>query len=174
MDSLEASVQLDQKIAQMIKDAGKGLIIVVNKWDLAEEHGLDRQQITDQITPDFAFVPWAPLVFTSALTGLNVTRLFELVLEIEKARRVKIATGELNKWLQSAVASHPPAGLKQRQPKLNYIAQESDQLMPSFKIFGRDARALHFSYRRYLERSFREKWPFIGTPIKFWYTEKQR
>ena len=174
MDGLEPSVQLDQKIAQMVKDAGKGLILVVNKWDLADERGLDKRQITGQIVNDFAFVPWAPLVFASALIGLNVTKLFELILDIKQTRKIKITTAELNKWLRAAVNTHPPAGLKNRQPKLNYMTQETDQNLPSFKIFGKETKLLHFSYRRYLERSFRKEWPFEGTPIKFWYIDKNR
>ncbi|OGL36233.1 ribosome biogenesis GTPase Der [Candidatus Saccharibacteria bacterium RIFCSPHIGHO2_12_FULL_49_19] len=173
MDAQEPSVQLDQKIAQMIKDAGKGLIIVVNKWDLSESHDLDKVSLSAQVVADFAFAPWAPLVFVSALNGLNVTKLFELILDISKTRSAKISTPELNKWLSDAVNIHPPAGLRNRQPKLNYMTQEDDQTMPSFKIFGKDTKLLHFSYRRYLERSFRQKWPFAGTPIKFWFIDNE-
>jgi len=172
MDALEPSVQLDQKIAQMVKDGGKGLIIVVSKWDQADGHGLDKGSISAQIATDFAFVSWAPLIFVSAATGLNVSKIFELVSEIANARKLAINTPELNNWLQSAASAHMPAGLKNRQPKLNYMVQETGQDQPSFKIFGSDTRLLHFSYRRYLERSFREKWPYSGTPIKFWFINK--
>ena len=117
-------------------------------------------------------MPWAPLIFTSAVSGQNVTKIFDLVLEIAKNRQQKFKTSELNKWLQSALNHHLPAGLKGRLPKLSYMVQEDDIDMPSFKIFGANTKFLHWSYKRYLERSFREKWPLNGTPLKFWFIEK--
>ena len=172
MDAGELNVQLDQKIAGLIKEAGKGLVLVVSKWDSADKDAFTRDQIAPQIAHEFAFVPWAPLIFTSAVTGQNVTKIFDLVLEIAANRSEKFKTTELNKWLQSALIQHPPAGLKGRLPKLNYMVQEEDMDMPSFKIFGAHTKFLHWSYKRYLERSFREKWPLNGTPLKFWFIEK--
>lgn len=172
MDANELNVQLDQKIAGMVKDAGKGLILVVSKWDSVDKDAYTHDQLSPQIAANFVFVPWAPLIFTSSTTGQNVTKLFDLVLEIAEARRQKFQTSELNKWLRQAVAEHPPAGLKGRAPKLNYIVQEDDIDMPSFKVFGAHTKFLHWSYKRYLERSFREQWPLGGTPLKFWFIEK--
>lgn len=172
MDVNELNTQLDQKIAGLIKEAGRGLIIAVSKWDLADKDGFTRDHLAAQITSEFAFVPWAPLMFTSAETGQNVTKIFELALEISENRSLKFKTTELNKWLQTAIRQHPPAGLKGRIPKLNYMVQEEDIDLPSFKIFGAHTKFLHWSYKRYLERSFREKWPLAGTPLKFWFIEK--
>jgi GTP-binding protein len=172
MDVNELNVQLDQKIAGMAKDAGKGLILVVTKWDSTEKDAFTLDQITPQIAYHFPFVPWAPLVFTSSVTGQNVSRIYELILEIAGARKQKFKTTELNQWLRRAVSQHDPAGLKGRMPKLNYMVQEDDIDMPSFKIFGAHTPYLHWSYKRYLERSFREKWPLAGTPLKFWFIEK--
>ena len=174
MDANELSVQLDQKIAGLVKDAGKGLILVVSKWDSIEKDAYTRDQMARGIADNFVFVPWAPLVFTSSETGQNVAKIFELVTEIAQERRLKFKTPELNKWLQAAVGQHPPAGLKGRVPKLNYMVQEDDIDMPSFKVFGGHSRFLHWSYKRYLERSFREKWPLPGTPLKFWFIDKHR
>ena len=173
MDAGELNVQLDQKIAGLIKEAGRGLVLVVSKWDSADKDAFTRDQIAPQIAHEFAFVPWAPLIFTSAVTGQNVTKIFDLVLEIAANRSEKFKTTELNKWLQSALIQHPPAGLKGRLPKLNYMVQEEDMDMPSFKIFGAHTKFLHWSYKRYLERSFREKWPLNGTPLKFWFIDKR-
>jgi GTP-binding protein len=172
MDAGELNVQLDQKIAGLVKEAGKGLILVVSKWDSADKDAFTHDQISPQIAANFAFTPWAPLIFTSAVTGQNVTKLFDLILEIYEARHQKIKTTELNRWLRAAVSEHPPAGLKNRSPKLNYIVQEDDQDWPNFKIFGAHTKFLHWSYKRYLERKFRENWPLSGTPIKFWFIEK--
>ena len=173
MDAGELNVQLDQKIAGLIKEAGRGLVLVVSKWDSADKDAFTRDQIAPQIAHEFAFVPWAPLIFTSAVTGQNVTKIFDLVLEIAANRSEKFKTTELNKWLQGALIQHPPAGLKGRLPKLNYMVQEEDMDMPSFKIFGAHTKFLHWSYKRYLERSFREKWPLNGTPLKFWFIDKR-
>jgi len=172
MDAGELNVQLDQKIAGMVKEAGKGLILVVSKWDSADKDAFTHDQISPQVAANFAFVPWAPLIFTSAVTGQNVIKLFDLILEIYQARHLNIKTAELNRWLRSAVNEHPPAGLKNRSPKLNYIIQEDDQDWPNFQIFGAHTKFLHWSYKRYLERKFRETWPLNGTPLKFWFIEK--
>lgn len=174
MDVSELNVQLDQKIAGMVKEAGKGLILIVTKWDSLDEEKtpFTRDQLAAQIQHEFVFVPWAPLIFTSAVTGQNVTKIFELVLEINEHRQQRIATPELNRWLRSVVNLHPPAGLKNRSPKLNYIVQENDNSQPSFKVFGAHTKFLHWSYKRFMERKLREQYDFAGTPVKFWYIEK--
>jgi GTP-binding protein len=173
MDATEPNTQLDQKIAGLIKEAGRGLILILNKWDIAgEESG--KQEIGFQVAESFPFVPWAPLVYTSALTGQNVTKIYDLVLEIDKARKTNFKTGELNRWLRATVDSKEPPPMRRQLPKLNYMVQEDDIDMPSFKIFGSNTRFLHWSYKRYLERQFREQWPLAGTPLKFWFIEKEK
>lgn len=171
MDGNELNVQLDQKIAGLVKEAGKGLILVVSKWDSVDKDAYTRDSVAPQIAANFAFVPWAPLIFTSAVTGQNVTKIYDLVLEIAEARQQRFKTPELNQWLRRAVNDHPPAGLKGRMPKLNYIVQEQNDF-PNFKVFGAHTKFLHWSYKRYMERKFREQWPLSGTPLKFWYIEK--
>jgi GTP-binding protein len=172
MDANELNVQLDQKIAGMVKEAGRGLILVVSKWDSIDKDAFTRDAMAPQIAANFAFVPWAPLIFTSAVTGQNVAKIFELTLEIAEARQQRFRTPELNKWLADIVNQHPPAGLKGRSPKLNYMVQEDNTEQPSFKVFGAHTKFLHWSYKRYMERKFREKWPLHGTPLKFWFIEK--
>jgi len=171
MDAGELNVQLDQKIAGMVKDAGKGLILTVSKWDAVEKDAFTNDQISPRIAANFDFVPWAPLIFTSAVSGQNVTKIFELVIEIHNERQLRIPTPRLNQWLKQVTADHPPAGLKNRMPKLNYMVQE-ENIYPNFKIFGAHTKFLHWSYKRYMERKFREQWPLTGTPIKFWFIEK--
>jgi len=172
MDANELNVQLDQKIAGMAKDAGKGLVLVVSKWDAAEDKdAYTRDAMAPQIKASYEFVPWAPLIFTSSVTGQNVTKLFDLAMDIDAVRHQRIKTSELNSWLRQMLDKHPPAGLKGRSPKLNYIVQE-ENTVPAFKIFGSQTRFVHWSYRRYLERGLREKYGFEGTPIQFWFIEK--
>lgn len=173
MDVNELSVQLDQKIAGMIKDSGKGLIIVVSKWDSMEDSKTPytRDQLAAQLRHELDFIPWAPMVFTSAVTGQNVTKIFELVLQIDEARHKLIKTPDLNRWLKTVGLSHPPAGLKNRSPRLNYVIQEDDN-PTNFKVFGAQTKFLHWSYKRYMERMLREKYGFEGTPIRFWFFDR--
>jgi GTP-binding protein len=173
MDVNELNVQLDQKIAGMIKDAGKGLVLVVSKWDSAEgKDAYTRDALAPQIAANYDFVPWAPLIFTSSVSGQNVTKLFDLAMDIDVQRGKSIPTRELNKWLRASVDAHPPAGLKNRNPKLNYMVQETDNPTPAFKIFGSQTRFVHWSYRRYLERRLRDVYGYMGTPVQLWFIEK--
>lgn len=173
MDVNELNVGLDQKIAGMIKESGKGLVLVITKWDIAEDKdAFTRDNLAPQIAATFDFVPWAPLIFTSAVTGQNVTKLFDLALEIDKNRQQRIPTSELNRWLKRVTDAHPPAGLKNRAPKLNYMVQEDDNPIPAFKVFGSQTRFLHWSYKRYMERLMREQYQYEGSPIQFWFIEK--
>jgi len=173
MDVNELNVGLDQRIAGIIKEAGKGLVLVVSKWDSAKDKdAFTRDALAPQIAATYDFVPWAPLIFTSAIDGQNVTKLFELALEIDIRRKQRLTTSELNRWLRESVDKHPPAGLKNRAPKLNYIVQEDDNPIPAFKVFGSHTKFLHWSYKRFLEREFRERYQYEGTPVQFWFIEK--
>lgn len=173
MDVNELNVQLDQKIAGMIKEAGKGLILVVSKWDsLEEKDAFTRDALAPKIAYEYSFVPWAPLVFTSSVSGQNVTKIYDLVLDIMEQRDKRIKTTELNRWLRKVTDRHPPAGLKNRTPKLNYITQETDNPIPSFKVFGSHTKFLHWSYKRHMDRKIRETYGYEGTPVQFWFIEK--
>lgn len=171
MDANELNVTLDQKIAGMVKEAGKGLVLVVSKWDSLEKDAFTRDSIAPQIKQNYDFVPWAPLILTSSITGQNVTKLFDLILDIVKARATLVKTTELNRWLREVTDKHPPAGLKNRTPKLNYIVQEKDN-PTNFKVYGASTKFLHWSYKRYMDRTLREKFGFAGTPVHFWFFEK--
>ncbi len=213
IDSNEITVALDQKIAGMVKEAGKGLILVVSKWDLMKDEavteftekkphviekmskaseaksrsggakpttGTDRKEmiidlhtkVSRRLANDYNFVPWAPLVFTSSVTGKNTPKLFELALEIMDRREQKISTRDLNSWLKMVTDRHPPAGLKNRQPKLRYMTQEIDNPIPAFKIFGSQTKFLHWSYRRHMDRMMRETWDYTGTPVQLWFIDR--
>ena len=179
VDSTEPHSKLDQSLAGQIVDAGKGIIMVVTKGDLLEdatptnyfgdENVKNRTAadfLIDALEKDFDFLPYAPVIITSSETGLNATKLFELALEIDNNRHLQIKTSELNKILNEAIISHAPAGLKNTRPKPKYIVQ-TDVCPPWFVVHGHDLGLLHWSWKRYLERKIREKYPFVGTPIMF-------
>lgn len=173
MDAHELNTQLDQKLAGLIKDAGKGLILVVSKWDDVEKDAYTRDAVAPGIAHNFAFVPWAPLIFTSSVTGQNVTKLYELALLIDGRRNQELKTRELNKVLQESLAKHPPAGLKNSHPKLRYMVQ-TDVNPPWFVIYGSNLKFVHWSYKRYLETQMREQFDFTGTPIKFSFRDEKQ
>lgn len=174
MDVNELNAHIDQKLAGLIKEAGKGLVLVVSKWDVAEDKDeFTRDTLAPRITHEFAFVPWAPLIFTSAVTGQNVTKLFDLASDIHKRRNQHFKTVELNKILQECIAKHPPAGLKNTMPKLRYMVQ-TDQSPPWFVIFGSNLKLLHWSYKRFLEHQIREHHDLIGTPIMFSFRQEDK
>ena len=179
IDSTEPHSKLDQSLAGQIVKAGKGIIMVVTKSDLLEnaeptnffgEENIENRTaadfLLDTLEKDFNFLPYAPVLLTSAETGRNVTQLFELALEVDRNRRTEIKTSELNKILNDAIISHTPAGLKNTRPKPKYIVQ-TDTCPPWFVVHGRELGLLHWSWKRFLERKIREKYPLVGTPIMF-------
>lgn len=166
VDSTEPHSKLDQSLAGQIVEAGKGIIMVVTKTDLTD----NTDKILDDLEYDYNFLPYAPVVLTSSKTGENVTQIFELALEIDEARHTEIKTSELNKILAAAIVEHAPAGLKNTRPKPKYIVQ-TDTCPPWFVVHGHDLGLLHWSWKRYLERKVREKYPLIGTPIMFSYRD---
>lgn len=174
IDVTELGTQLDQKLAGIIKEAGKGLIIVVSKWDkIPAGDAAAGDNTAAHISRTFDFVPWAPLVYTSAVTGKNVTKIFDLAADIAMRRTQQIKTTKLNQLLQQCVSKHPPAGLKNTFPKLRYMVQ-TDTNPPWFVIFGSNLKLLHWSYKRFLERQLREEYDFIGTPIMFSFRQEQK
>ena len=181
VDSTEPHVKLDQTLAGQIIEAGKGIIMVVTKSDLlknaeptnyfGEENIKNRTAadfLLDDLERDFDFLPYAPVILTSSETGKNITQIFELALEIDEARYTEIKTAELNKILGEAIIEHAPAGLKNTRPKPKYLVQ-TDTCPPWFVLHGHSLGLLHWSWKRFLERKIREKYPLVGTPIRFSY-----
>ncbi len=174
IDANDLNVSLDQKLAGIIKEASKGLVIVISKWDTLEEKTpFSRDQIAAKLAHNYHHVPWAPLIFTSAVTGQNVAKLFDLAVEIDARRKQQLKTVQLNKVLQKSISDHPPAGLKNTRPKLRYIVQ-TDVSAPWFVVFGSHLKLLHWGYKRYLEKNMREEFDFTGTPINFSFREEKR
>ena len=174
MDANELNTQLDQRIAGIINESGKGMAIVVTKWDSVEgKDAFTRDEIAPKISRNFEFTPWAPLIFTSSVTGQNVTKLFDLAIDIDDRRKQETKTRVLNDMLQDSVQAHPPAGLKNTHPKLRYIVQ-TDTTPPWFVIYGSNLKFIHWSYKRYLEHRLRDTYNYTGTPIKFSFIDEKQ
>jgi GTP-binding protein len=174
MDVNELNTQLDQRLAGIIDEAGKGMAIVISKWDSVEgKDAFTRDALAPKIGYAFKFTPWAPLIFTSSVTGQNVTKLFDLALDIYDRRLQETKTSTLNAMLQKAIQRHPPAGLKNTHPKLRYMVQ-TDTMPPWFVIHGSNLKFVHWSYKRYLERLIRETYNYAGTPIKLSFRDEKQ
>lgn len=173
LDASELGTSQDLHIAGQIMEAAKGLIIVVNKYDMLEKDDKTQAKLLRRLYNEFDFLTWAPVVFTSATQGLNVTKLFELITEIAERRTTELPTPELNTWLRKMTLAHPPAGLKNRHPRLNYITQTGTN-PPTFTVFGSHIEFLHWSYKRYLENEIRKTYDFTGTSVRFIFKDKHK
>ncbi len=166
---IDASVgftEQDSKVAGLAHEAGKGSVIVVNKWDAIEKDGRTMQEYRAQLEKDFSFMPYAPFLFISAKTGQRVERLFDLVKHVANSNSMRIATGMLNDVLAQATARVQPPTDKGRRLKIYYMTQATTK-PPTFVCFVNSAELFHFSYQRYLENRIRETFGMEGTPFRF-------
>lgn len=173
VDAEEGYTAQDAHIVGYVAEAQKGLIIVVNKWDLVVKDSKTMGEFEAQAAETFSFVPYAPLIFTSALTGQRVNQIIEIALHVYGERQKRISTGEVNRMLREAVAQHPPPSRPSSWLKF-YYATQSDVSPPRFVFFCNDPRNVHFSYERYLENCIRERWEFDGTPIVMHFRSRRR
>ena len=164
IDAQEGVTEQDTKVAGLAHDAGKACIIVVNKWDLIEKDGKTMDRMREDIRRDLSYMPYAPILFISALTGQRVNRLFELINYVNDQAAVRITTGMLNSVLADAQTRVQPPTDKGRRLKIYYMTQVGIR-PPHFVIFCNDARLFHFSYQRYLENCLRSAFNLTGTPI---------
>jgi GTP-binding protein len=164
IDAVEGITAQDTHVAGYAQEAAKGLIVVVNKWDLIEKDTHTADEHTHRLREALSFVPYAPIVFISALTGQRARRVLDLSLEIQVARRRRVATAELNSVVRAAAAAHrvTTAG---RALKIYYVTQ-AETSPPTFVFFVNNPELLHFSYRRYLENRLRDAFGFPGTAIR--------
>ena len=164
IDAVEGVTAQDTHVAGYALEAARGLIVVVNKWDLVEKDTFTADEYTREIRRALVFVPFAPIVFISALTGQRATRVLELALEIQRARQRRVGTSELNNLVREAAASHR-VSQGGRSLKI-YYATQAGTAPPTFVFFVNDPELVHFSYRRYLENRIREAFGFEGTAIR--------
>ena len=171
IDAKEGITEQDTKIAGMAHEAGKGCIVVVNKWDAIEKDDKTMNAYLKKITNTLAYMQYAPCMFISALTGQRIPKLFDTIYAIAQNQSQRISTGVLNDVLYEAMAMNQPPSDKGKPLKIFYMTQVSIK-PPTFVIFVNDKQLMHFSYQRYIENQMREAFGFKGTPIRFIVREK--
>jgi GTP-binding protein len=173
LDGVSGITEQDQKLAGYVDQAGRGLILVVNKWDLTKDRGKAREIYLENIKRSFSFVPYAPVVFVSALTGWRLDKMFPLIVQTWQEQHKRIPTALLNELLEDAIAVNPPPNVKGKRVKIFYATQPEVK-PPTFVFFANEPDLIHFSYRRYLENRLRDSFIFSGTPIVIKLKRRQR
>jgi GTP-binding protein len=188
IDASEGLAAQDTHIAGEIQERAKGVIIVVNKWDLAQaqrraeregEYAHPNEEIESAesyrriISEGLKFIPYAPVVFTSAKTGYHVQSLLDMALNITEMRYLRIATARLNEVVQDAVRRHNPPVVRNKVLKI-YYATQTQVNPPTFVFFVNDTDAVHFSYERYLENKLREAFGFKGTAVRMFFKPRSK
>ena len=166
INAVEGITEQDTKVAGIAHEAGKAVIIAVNKWDLIEKDNHTMNKFLKDIDTEFKYLSYAPRIFISAATGQRVTKLFELITMVSENNSRRIATGMLNDVLIEAMAMNQPPAEKGKQLRIYSMTQVSVK-PPTFVLFVNDTELLHFSYKRYLENQLRDAFGFVGTPIHF-------
>ncbi len=165
MDASELATSQDTHVASYVLDAYKGIVIAVNKWDLAPQLQLNETSATQKIRERFRFASFAPVCFTSALRGSGVERLLDTVRDVFEECRKSVPRYELRRRVMAAVAEHPPSSSGRRSLKIYGVAQDNT-LPPSFTFYVNNSEMVHFSYTRYLENRLREAFDFRGSPLR--------
>lgn len=166
IDATEGVTEQDAKIAGIAHERGKGIIVAVNKWDAIEKNDKTIYEHTNKIKDTLSFMPYAEILFISALTGQRLGKIYELIDEIIDSRSMRVPTGVLNEILTEAVAMQQPPSDKGKRLRIYYITQVSVK-PPTFVMFVNDKALTHFSYTRYIENKIREAFGFRGTSIRF-------
>jgi len=164
LDATEPFTAQDQHVAGFVADAKKGIILVVNKWDLIEKDNKTMSEFMAKAGEAFEFLPYAPIIFTSALTGQRLDKIMETALSIMTERSRRVPTGELNKLLREVIVRHAPPTKPGKWLKIYYVTQAATE-PPTFVFFVNAPENVHFSYRRFLENTLRDEYGFTGTPI---------
>jgi GTP-binding protein len=165
IDASTGVLAQDQHVAGYALDAGKGLVIVVNKIDLVEPANRKPAHWRTVLTRSFKFAPHAPIVTLSAKTKEGLGSVIPAALEVVGQRRIKMPPNELNKVLRQAFTEHPPPSFKGKRLRLGYATQAASE-SPTVVMFVNDVGLLHFSYRRYLEKAIRDRFGLQGNPLK--------
>ena len=172
IDANEGVTEQDAKIAGIAHERGKGFIIAVNKWDLIEKNDKTIYRFTEKVRQTLSFMPYAEILFISALTGQRIGKLYETIDAVIENCALRVSTGVLNEIMTEAVAMQQPPSDKGKRLRLYYITQVSVK-PPTFVIFVNDKELMHFSYTRYIENQIRNAFGFKGTPLKFIIRERK-
>ncbi len=165
LDAIDGITEQDQHIAGYIVEAGKSVVIVVNKWDAVEKETLTQRDFEKQISEKFDFLPDPPAIFISALTGQRIHEVLEVTRRVYEGRHFRIPTAELNRLMRDAYHQHTPPIRGTRRLKLLYASQVATA-PPVFLFHVNDPKLVHFTYKRFLENQIRAEYPFEGTPIR--------
>lgn len=172
IDAVEGVTEQEAKIAGIAHEAGKGVIIAVNKWDAVEKDDKTIYRFTEKVRDVLAYMPYAEIIFISAVTGQRLTKLFDLIDMVIENHALRVGTGVLNEIMSEAVALQQPPTDKGKRLKLFYITQVAVK-PPTFVIFVNDKELMHFSYTRYIENRIRDSFGFRGTPLRFIIRERK-
>ena len=172
IDAVEGVTEQDAKIAGIAHERGKAVIVAVNKWDAIEKNNHTMKKFTGRVREVLSFMPYAEILYISAMTGQRFTKLYETIDIVNENHSMRIATGVLNEIMAEAVALQQPPSDKGKRLRLYYITQVSVK-PPTFVIFVNDKELMHFSYTRYIENQIREAFGFRGTPLKFFIRERK-
>lgn len=172
IDAAEGVTEQDAKIAGIAHERGKGIIIVVNKWDAIEKNDKTMREYDNKIRQVLSYLSYAEIMYVSAETGQRLNKLYEMIDIVIENQTLRVATGVLNEIMAEAVAMQQPPSDKGKRLKLYYITQVSVK-PPTFVIFVNDKELMHFSYTRYLENKIREAFGFRGTSLKFFVRERK-
>ena len=171
LDSREGVTDQDARIGGFIHEKGKGCILVVNKWDLIEKDSQTMVQYERDVRESLKYLPYAPILFISALTGQRVGKVLDVIDQVSDQTQNRIPTSPLNKHFEKWVEAFPPPLYKGRRVKLNYITQVSTA-PPTFVIYTNKPEGIHFSYERYLLNRMRETFSFEGVPVRLLFRKK--
>ncbi len=172
IDATEGITAQDTHIAGYVLEESKGIVLVVNKWDLVEKDSNTIYDYTAHLRQELNFVPYVAFAFISAKFGQRVNKVLPMAVEVAKERTKRVSTGQLNKLVKEAVDAHPPASKPGKWVKF-YYATQADIRPPTFVFFTNDSESVHFSYKRYLENQLRGAFGFEGTPIKMVFRTRQ-
>ena len=171
IDATEGVTEQDEKIAGLAHEAGKGVIIVINKWDLVEKETNTMAVYKKQVYEKLAYLSYAPIIFISTVTGQRINKIFEMINEVNEQNALRVPTGLLNDTLAEAIAITQPPSDKGKRLKIYYMTQVKTR-PPTFVIFVNSKPLMHFSYVRYIENHLRKQFGFVGTPIHMIIREK--
>jgi len=171
LDSREGVTDQDARIGGFVHEKGKGCILAVNKWDLVEKDSQTMVQYERDVRESLKYLPYAPILFISALTGQRVSKVLDVVDRVSDQTKKRILTSPLNKYFGKWVEKFPPPLYKNRSVKLNYITQVSTA-PPTFVIYTNKPEGIHFSYERYLLNQMRETFGFEGVPVRLLFRKK--
>ena len=171
IDAIEGITDQDAHIAGYIMEAGKSVVLIVNKWDAVEKDNTTHTAFERALRERFDFLPDPPMIFISALTGQRIYEVLETARQVYEGRYARISTADINRLLRAAMQKHPPPARGTVQLRIYYGSQVR-VAPPLFLFFVNDPMMVHFTYRRYLENQIRAEYPFTGTPIRMSFRQR--